>query len=40
MTGSTAEVADFQEITGKGLVGEVNGMLVRVGSATYLGVPD
>ncbi|GGF98909.1 heavy metal translocating P-type ATPase [Pontibacter amylolyticus] len=39
MKGSTAPVTGFQEYTGKGLAGEVNGMLVRVGSAAYLGVP-
>jgi P-type Cu+ transporter len=39
MKGSTAEVTNFQEYAGKGLAGEVNGLFVRVGSATYLGVP-
>jgi len=39
LNGTSLPVSDFKEITGKGLVGEVNGMLVRVGSATYLGVP-
>ncbi|WP_242920193.1 heavy metal translocating P-type ATPase [Pontibacter liquoris] len=39
MAGEVKEVQHFRELTGKGLVGEVNGRLVRVGSAAYLGVP-
>ncbi|WP_018477913.1 heavy metal translocating P-type ATPase [Pontibacter roseus] len=39
LTGDTAQVQHFQEYAGKGLAGEVNGMLVRIGSAAYLGVP-
>ncbi|MBW7468441.1 Cu+-exporting ATPase [Pontibacter aydingkolensis] len=33
-------VEHFQEFAGKGLRGEVNGHLIRVGSAAYLGVPS
>ncbi|MFT2008070.1 heavy metal translocating P-type ATPase [Pontibacter sp. 13R65] len=38
MAGETSTVQSFQEFAGKGLVGEVDGKLVRVGSAAYLGV--
>ncbi|QCR22210.1 heavy metal translocating P-type ATPase metal-binding domain-containing protein [Pontibacter sp. SGAir0037] len=39
LKGDTLEVRHFNEVPGKGLVGEVNGHLVRIGSASYLGVP-
>ncbi|WP_114781571.1 heavy metal translocating P-type ATPase [Botryobacter ruber] len=39
LQGEALEVQHFQEYAGKGLAGEVNGMLVRIGSAAYLGVP-
>ncbi|MFD2244947.1 heavy metal translocating P-type ATPase [Pontibacter ruber] len=39
LKGEAAEVQNFQEFAGKGLAGEVNGQMVRVGSASYLGVP-
>ncbi|WP_242928811.1 heavy metal translocating P-type ATPase [Pontibacter vulgaris] len=39
LKGEPLEVHNFQEFAGKGLSGEVNGQLVRVGSAAYLGVP-
>ncbi|TXK50256.1 HAD-IC family P-type ATPase, partial [Pontibacter qinzhouensis] len=38
MPGETSTVYNFQEFAGKGLLGEVDGKLVRVGSAAYLGV--
>ncbi len=38
MQGEIVAVDNFQEYTGKGLIGEVNGNLVRVGSASYIGV--
>ncbi|MFD2999525.1 heavy metal translocating P-type ATPase [Pontibacter toksunensis] len=34
----SAQVQNFQEYAGKGLAGEVNGQLVRIGSAAYIGV--
>ncbi|MCC9137373.1 heavy metal translocating P-type ATPase [Pontibacter silvestris] len=40
LPGNTSDVQHFQEVAGKGLVGEVEGQLVRVGSASYLGVTD
>ena len=39
LQGDALEVQHFQEFAGRGLAGEVNGMLVRLGSAAYLGVP-
>ena len=33
------QVYNFKEYAGKGVSGEVNGQLIRVGSATYLGIP-
>ncbi|MBC5992304.1 heavy metal translocating P-type ATPase [Pontibacter cellulosilyticus] len=33
------QVDNFKEYSGKGISGEVNGQLVRVGSAAYLGIP-
>ncbi|MBC5773528.1 heavy metal translocating P-type ATPase metal-binding domain-containing protein [Pontibacter sp. KCTC 32443] len=38
LKGETTEILNFQEFTGKGLIGEVNGSIVRVGSASYIGV--
>jgi len=37
--GPVQEVRHFEEFAGKGLVGEVNGQLLRIGSAAYVGVP-
>ncbi|WP_162052530.1 heavy metal translocating P-type ATPase [Pontibacter pamirensis] len=39
LKGETIPVHNFQEVAGKGLVGEVNGQLIRIGSASYIGVP-
>ncbi len=39
LKGEALDVQNFQEFAGKGLAGEVSGQLVRVGSASYLGVP-
>ncbi|MBF9254160.1 heavy metal translocating P-type ATPase metal-binding domain-containing protein [Pontibacter sp. 172403-2] len=39
MAGQVQAVQQFQEFAGKGLVGEVSGQLVRIGSAAYVGVP-
>jgi Cu+-exporting ATPase len=38
LQGETIEVQHFQEFAGKGLVGEVNGSIIRIGSASYIGV--
>ncbi|WP_347158762.1 heavy metal translocating P-type ATPase [Pontibacter chitinilyticus] len=38
LLGETLEVQQFQEYAGKGLVGEVAGQLIRIGSASYIGV--
>ncbi|WP_299762341.1 heavy metal translocating P-type ATPase metal-binding domain-containing protein [uncultured Pontibacter sp.] len=38
LSGKTVEVQHFEEFAGKGLVGEVNGSIIRIGSAAYLGV--
>jgi len=34
-TESSLEVTDFEEVTGQGIIGQVNGNLVRIGSATF-----
>ncbi|PRY12023.1 Cu+-exporting ATPase [Pontibacter ummariensis] len=38
LKGETLEVQDFKEVAGKGISGEVEGVLVRLGSASYIGV--
>ncbi|MCX2739336.1 heavy metal translocating P-type ATPase [Pontibacter anaerobius] len=38
IAGEAQEVHGFEEFAGKGLVGEVNGHFIRLGSASYLGV--
>ncbi|GAA4445231.1 heavy metal translocating P-type ATPase metal-binding domain-containing protein [Pontibacter saemangeumensis] len=38
LSGETMAVTNFKEFAGKGLKGEVNGQLVRIGSASYIGV--
>ncbi|MBJ6119762.1 heavy metal translocating P-type ATPase metal-binding domain-containing protein [Pontibacter sp. BT310] len=38
LNGETIAVENFQEFAGKGLVGEINGSIVRIGSASYIGV--
>lgn len=40
LTGSTFEVLNFQEYAGKGLVGDVNQQVIRIGSASYIGVTE
>ncbi|WP_276495926.1 heavy metal translocating P-type ATPase [Pontibacter litorisediminis] len=38
LNGETVAVEHFQEFAGKGLIAEVNGSIIRVGSASYIGV--
>ncbi|WP_299823162.1 heavy metal translocating P-type ATPase metal-binding domain-containing protein [uncultured Pontibacter sp.] len=38
LQGETFPVDNFQEFAGKGLVGEVNGNIIRIGSAAYIGI--
>lgn len=37
--GEKHEVTDFEEIPGKGIQGSINGQLVKVGSASFVGAP-
>lgn len=38
--GEKHEVTDFEEIPGKGIQGSINGQLVKVGSASFVGAPS
>ncbi|OKL41520.1 heavy metal translocating P-type ATPase [Pontibacter flavimaris] len=38
LQGEVVPVSHFKEIAGKGLVGEINDAVIRIGSASYLGV--
>lgn len=36
---STVEISDFEELLGEGLNGKINGIIIKMGSADFLGIP-